>query len=94
MDTDEGEGGDGWSSNDERPGLDQLAFTKTCGYLPTREDLRSFLDDLRAMEARRAEQTPEATAPNQGNVSPVSNKRRKRPHRTRGMSAPWSNKRR
>ncbi len=71
MDTDEGEGGDGWSSNDERPGLDQLAFTKTCGYLPTREDLGSFLDDLRAMEARRAEQTPEATAPNQGNVSPV-----------------------
>ena len=70
MDTDEGEGGDGWSSNDERPGLDQLAFTKTCGYLPTREDLGSFLDDLRAMEARRAEQTPEATAPNQGNVSP------------------------
>ena len=62
MDTDEG---------DDRPGLDQLAFTTTCGYLPTREDLGSFLDDLRAMEARRAEQTPEATAPNQGNVSPV-----------------------
>ena len=70
MDTDEGEGGDGWSSNDDRRGLDQLAFTTTCGYLPTREELGSFLDDLRAMEARRAEQTPEATAPNQGNVSP------------------------
>ena len=55
--------------DDDGPGLDQLAFTKTCGYFPTREDVERFVVEGEAESAPSAGQTsvtpmqsaPEAT---------------------------------
>ncbi len=63
MDTDEGEGGEGWSSlssssfdndDNEGRGLDQLAFPTTCGYFPTREDVERFVVEGEAESAPSA----------------------------------------